>query len=405
MSDADPLEDYWRTSFESVDSKIDDQFFRRLVAMHRARAQLYQLISLGLLGATVVLVFIGVFVFVRGDPHDDILARSEVDLIDLKRKTQDQINKLDLEVASAGVSVTIVRRSKTLASVLLRTKSGLMALSRQPSGSLLTTNIEVVGAGLQIVERMSRSDDETSTTIILPQGLDDGSASFPGGAFKLLKDETTAASIDHSELTIEMRGILDLLKSVAAKAPGSEKERLSPDDERLIRDRVSAAAQLAKADGLFSRVMELAKKAEVDDQLLRESSSRREVQKQKLAKEKENLDEQLKNVREQREKILFMSWIPGLTLRVGTVVLLLFLTQVMLSTYRYTLGIAGFYLARSDGIQLLQSATESSTRYLPEQLIALMEAMTPNRYQIDPVKDPTDQLSDLAKSWISRFKP
>ena len=134
---------------------------------------------------------------------------------------------------------------------------------------------------------------------------------------------------------------------------------------------------------------------------LRSSPAREKIRRQ-IERSMDDIQEDLKNARAEREKILFMAWVPDLTLRAGAVILLLFLTQVLLSAYRYTLGLSTYYLARADAIQLLQPKAGNATWYDIGELKTLVDNFSPTSISIDAVQSPTDQVADLAKAWISR---
>lgn len=160
----------------------------------------------------------------------------------------------------------------------------------------------------------------------------------------------------------------------------------------------------AKLDQVKERIAARKRDLEQQAQEAGESAVAEDQKRQQLQDQRQQIKEQLDEFRLQREKIVFMAWLPDLTIRVGIVILLLFLTQVFLATYRYTLSLSSFYLARSDAIQMLQSTTDWSTRYELDQLTALTDALSPEGHRVDAVRDPTESLTELVRGWLGRSR-
>jgi len=113
-------------------------------------------------------------------------------------------------------------------------------------------------------------------------------------------------------------------------------------------------------------------------------------------------ERKVESEKEKRNAVLFMAWVPSLTVRVGAVVLLLFLTQVLLATYRFTMSLSTFYDGIGDAIQMLQPGASRDKWYQVEHLQLLSQMLIPGTVRIDPVADPSQHLTELAKTWIAR---
>ncbi|UUO04983.1 hypothetical protein M4951_16515 [Blastopirellula sp. J2-11] len=110
---------------------------------------------------------------------------------------------------------------------------------------------------------------------------------------------------------------------------------------------------------------------------------------------KEELQQEIAQVLAIRELehaagVNLQSWIPVLSVRVGVVILLLFLVQILLATYRYSMSLGAFFTARGDAMQLV-SAGAGNELMNREQLKELVQVLAPDQLKIDPVVSP-DQI-------------
>ena len=161
----------------------------------------------------------------------------------------------------------------------------------------------------------------------------------------------------------------------------------------------AASDELQKVPELNSEIERRLESASTNLQIVKENAAKdAEAFAEKEAK-RDDLKDRLEDLKLQRNKILLMSWLPSLTLRIGIVVLLLFLTQILLSTFRYLVALSGFYYGRADAVHLLQTKGDDS--YSIIDLKELASITTPGELKIDAVKDPTEQLTGLLKAWLS----
>ena len=87
-------------------------------------------------------------------------------------------------------------------------------------------------------------------------------------------------------------------------------------------------------------------------------------------------------------------WATLIAIRIGIVVLLLYLTTVLLATYRYTLTLAAYYVARADALQLLSHQPKNRLIDV-EEMKSLVPLLSPDAYRIDKESVPYDSLSQL----------
>ncbi|QDV81737.1 hypothetical protein [Planctomycetes bacterium TBK1r] len=84
-------------------------------------------------------------------------------------------------------------------------------------------------------------------------------------------------------------------------------------------------------------------------------------------------------------------WVTLLAVRGGVVVLLLYLTTVLLASYRYTQTLSAYYLARADALQLLSHQVDD--RLIDaEELQVLLPLLSPDSYRIDQPPAPYESI-------------
>lgn len=91
------------------------------------------------------------------------------------------------------------------------------------------------------------------------------------------------------------------------------------------------------------------------------------------------------------------SVISALSTRIGSVFMLLFLVQILVSLYRYSTRLAAFYDGRADALQLCKNFDDLNL----ESLVALT---SPDNLDFKAQRPPTDQAIELAKQIISKDK-
>jgi hypothetical protein len=407
----------WSSSLGSDNISVSNDLLKSQASMFRSRAVLFQIVSLILLASTASLICVGIVTFVRGDVGDDVLAKEEVDLQVELARIQAEIDSLSTGSAAAKAALSTLERAKTLSSVLGRAKSGVLGLLASPSESLLKSTLKVITASSEIVGSTQKEPMPSRVEIFVSDVVTNDSNSFPAAAVETIKQSASKQSVDLNTLDIEFKSVAKVLNELVSAEPASD-GGLPPLSSRMDSLKVVTEGldQFVKLDALDSEVNDLRAKAERELQEILEGSTDREQTRQALEKQKSDTEAQLTEVRQKREKILFMAWVPSLTLRVGTVVLLLFLTQILLTSYRYTVGLSAFYLARCDAIRLLQPVGDVHSfqvntndllparngQYSANELAVLIGLLSPESHRVDAVTDPSGQFTDLAKAWIAR---
>jgi len=313
------------------------------------------------------------YLFVMGDSKQDrILAEEEVSLSLERSKNQEELEALDSNVAIALDEINILKRAKVLTEVFRRTKSGIVSFRTNPTQSLRKSISKTLGISIEISKQLGENDLPDPIRIVVSDVILSDSNTFPRQAVQRVKDVAIDNSIDIDKLRKEFVKLNNTFRLLP-----TDTDPLSEADRQAFNEVLSTIEEVTELDALYNDISQAVTTSEIDyETRFGTAGADHENQKKQLNGRIQDLDNQLREVRENREKILFMSWIPDLTLRVGTVVLLLFLTQIILATYRYTVGLSAFYLARGDGLQLVQAATNYGTSYKMEELVILMVSYT-----------------------------
>ncbi|WP_442505887.1 hypothetical protein SH528x_004701 [Novipirellula sp. SH528] len=236
------------------------------------------------------------------------------------------------------------------------------------------------------------SKESAPDSIIKVEALFPGDSNrFPRQALLLIREELEQQGEPLNEIHARIEDLEKLIQSATKEALTTAKNSL-------------ASQQLTAIASVDSAIRKKHEESKLRLERLQREAPFREEERQSIQSNIEAVEKQLTEVRAERDKILFMSWVPGLTLRVGIVVLLLFFSQILLSAYRYTISLSAFYLSRADAIQLLQPQSGRETWYDINQLSVLVKNLSPNTNDltIDTVSSPNEQVTDLAKVWISK---
>ncbi|WP_182867942.1 hypothetical protein [Stieleria mannarensis] len=112
---------------------------------------------------------------------------------------------------------------------------------------------------------------------------------------------------------------------------------------------------------------------------------------EQLIEAEQRISDALLEVNQAQSNWANQPWVTLLAVRVGVVVLLLFLTTVLLASYRYTQTLSAYYLARADALQLLSQQPDD--RLIDaEEFKTLIPLLSPDSYRIDQPPAPYESL-------------
>lgn len=382
---------------EHADPRIPDEFYSHLIQMYRSRAMFWRNIGLCSLLLTAVTIFVGFAIFLRGDPAQDLRAESEIQLAVELTGERRKLTEISSSGARTLAQAGIASRTNVLAEVLGRLRSTLSSYLDNPTEPqrkrlqrVLEVNKRILNA-LEMTEK-SRADGSTPNEAVIDVTalFPNDSKMFAGPTLELLLSEINATG----ESTKTISEALETLSQLLDDQP--------TDAEKTELVSLAESLPLKAMDAVERRADSRQKQTAIELESWQRNAPLREEQRQTIESNIADIEKQLTEVRAERDKILFMSWVPDLTLRVGAVILLLFLTQILLSAYRYTISLSAFYLARADAIQLLQPQQDNATWYKIEHLEKLLDKLSPDAISIDSVQSPTDQAVDLATTWIKQ---
>lgn len=381
------------TDHEFCRQQAEDEFLHGCARMFRARARLLQWLALVLIVATFVVIGIGIYIFQAGDPNESILATEELQVIGDLQKVRGELAEMDAKDAEVTQRANTLRRASLLADRLGALKGATASFADAPNkadGDRLERLLRICRLILTACESLPAGETVIDITAFEPHD----SSRFSKDVFVALQSALGKAGIniaDESKLADRLLVPLEAMmmtEEVEGKFQGPPVERFEDTANKVV-------GTLQKLESVMIESKGMSKAAELEVQRMLSVASERAAKRTAASRKERELTEKLNEARARRDKVLVMAWLPGLTLRVGAVILLLFLTQILLSTYRYTMSLSSFYLARGD-VMMLAERTDGKT------IQQLSEILTPGTLHIESVKDPTDHIAGLASAWLAR---
>lgn len=388
--------------FEPTTTRIADAFFETTVKKYVARARFWGLVGCACLVLTLVFVGVCLWIFRSGDPQEKLRAENEAkltaELLDLRRQERES----GLRDAERSAKLEFLGTASLLANRLGQLPATAEGLRSEKDA----TQVKKVRMYLTMTERVLKSmslvnpkDENSQPELVLDLSAwgEDKSSRFPPQSLAIIREEIRLNAGDIDKLKSEVSKLAELLDAL-------EKANFVPDSAaaKEVENFLIQMPEIRRLKAVSTKIKQQQSGVAQEVRKLAEDAPAREQVRQHVQKNIEQVELELKEIRAERDKILFMAWIPNLTIRVGAVLLLLFLTQVFVATYRYTIGLSAFYLARADTVAMLQSTPEANDRYNVDDFGSLAEKLSP-ALSIDDVKAPTDHFADIAKAWVAKM--
>ena len=271
---------------------------------------------------------------------------------------------------------------------------------------LVATLAQLRGAADEDLAALVRGGSSVFAAKLLPVAVQtaEALAEPDGGAVRL--DLTDVLPVPYRrieyaplEVSAEARAAVGRGAAEAGLKPGDLLKKLEKlrEDIRGGTGSVSSAAVLREAltpyEGLFKSSHEeyLALREKLDR--AGGAAERRTRRVLDLERRERELEEALR--RQTSENAGVSVWLPVLGVRVLIVVLLLYVTRILLATYRYSVSISAFYASRADSLQMVGDRPDGSVLDTDEY-DKLTGALTPS-HAVDPVLSPDETLGNLFK--------
>jgi len=195
---------------------------------------------------------------------------------------------------------------------------------------------------------------------------------------------------------------------------------LKDTNQDLLKERLSRLESLRQQLGIVEGKIELMEKEYVDEvtgeggsrrfgqgpvatqkqQMVEEQKRRKEEMNEevkRLNKEIENMQNSVSQIRPSETQIPII--ISTMATRIGTIVLLLFLVQILVPLYRYNTKLASYYDARADALTLIDLSNDTD-------LEKLTSIISPDTLDFSkPPASPTQQAIELAKEILTSQRP
>lgn len=391
-------------AFELTKPRIVDPFYSELVQIFSLRARFWRIAGLICLALTILFVAACIWLFQHGDPQAKVQAQSESQLIAERTNLRSKLRETGTREAQELAQVMFIEKANMLANHLGQLAAAIDGLKSQkdkvqaeklkPFLSLTTTVIK----SLDSITKNNSGHEPTDFIFDLSKWGEDNASRIPTPALTIVGEQMRLAAIDPDDLKAEVAKVKATLDSLESSAYAVDSEP-SKELDKIV----TQVPAIRKLSSVSAAIKNQRSQAAQNFARLQENAPARERERQAIQQNMDQVEADLKEVRDQREKILFMAWVPDLTVRVGAVILMLFLTQIFVATYRYTIGLSAFYLARADAVTMLQPIPEKPDTYAIEHFAALADKMSP-ALSIDDIKGPTEQIGDLVKAWIAKVK-
>ena len=207
--------------------------------------------------------------------------------------------------------------------------------------------------------------------------------------------ETIAAAktaLTEAGVELNREEIASLEETVSRLSPlliraKNDSSALSDEERATLLNQAVAGTTLLRVFG--NRIYEpLREKARQLKQQEESSARNAEVRQKEIASNQARLrllDERMNSLQAAASNPSLTSFLPNLTIRVGAVTLLVFLTQIFHATYRYTSELAAHYLSIGTSLQLVVKAGPDVDS---EELRRLMDVVTTQAYRPGTVESP-----------------
>jgi hypothetical protein len=355
----------------------DSDHLQRVAQMYAQRAQRFSVLAIVTLSAAILLVFGGVVVFLLPTRFADLNEISELNqqlqvLKDKRESMEDTESTAEAEQAKAATlsdayAVVCVLPKAIAAGVSPK------AITTDASTFVWTQRAERVLSALANGTPVSVPTDEIAYNAHPIQNPTVELSS------EMLKHEVAILQQQGADIDTALEHVRRLNESIRNKTPDT-----AP-DAKLLQDSLQLFE--IRYDEVFNDYKNT--RARLNE--LSQEASERTVAKQRTRAEIEKTQAELSKT--MSDPVLL--WAPILTVRVGVVILLLFLTKILLATYRYTMSLSAFYRARCDVLQLV-TKTKNDRLFNLKEFVQLIPLVSPDGLQIDAVASPDETLVRLA---------
>jgi hypothetical protein len=330
--------------------------------------------------AAFIVIAGGAYIFVNADyfARQVVFSKEEV----LKKEAdvlRVQLAKLQTSVYDLQTSLAILKDQEEFSKTFASLNGFLEFVLRTPSESNSLIPLKTHSA--QALEKIKLYSD--------PAAQKSGSH----GAGRLSTDPKLLEAIEGRGIKLDVPG-WESLASLVRGFPSGQ----SLDEKQVVALREARAriqSELASLVTWHKEVVEQGKDLASQLRELEKKGTLQEAERTRSLIDAKN--QELVQLMESRANLLKDLWIPDLTVRIGAVVLLVFLTQLLVSLMRYHISLSSFYASRADALQLVNCHRIDSDDFDSSQLTMLVNYFTPG-LSVDAIPSPVSQLADLVRS-------
>lgn len=357
-----------------ISSFIDHSALKAGINGLQRRAADFAIWSYILIIGSGVIVFIGVVIFLFGIRVIDFLSDDEVQLkIELANKDA-AVQRSDLELS---IAESELEKNEKIEYFMLFLDDCLKQINN--------CNINYSDKNMQKVKLREKNVKAVVNAIPKASEFD-----IETGVPQTIRISSTFTALLPEVLKQNAINIVDLAEAVSLLATKNDaisySELYNTEKKRLQENVVSKATEYAQS----ARKKNADKVAE-----LKYADPKRKLQVIDIRKDMKRIEAELKKLSDMKESTKISIWVQDLTLRVGAVILLIFITNITYETFRYTSKVSSFYSSRSDSLQLTSKRPKESKIDLAE--VEILAKILQPPHDIDKVKSPEELIMALWK--------
>lgn len=306
-----------------------------------------------------VILGIGIFIFA------DRIAINTPELpqlLETRNQLRSEIAEFDLKVAASHSSFIWAPEIFATWNNLSQLMRNFQAVSAEAVDD--RSNVSTLRAIAQF--KGWQASGETHRKTLEGLGLLEGDPQYPASALDKMKNVFSDAQLDRESFVTAVIQTLDFLK------PFKNKTELTADDYVQMEE---VSSLLKEHQESVSRIAEELKVAikNSQDEVLAALSEEEQAHLVKLRSELQRTVDEIADVRQNFDPNSLYSVIPLLVVRLGAVILLIFLTQILLASYRYNTMLAAYYGAVSDSLRMVKKDSNGESPNVDEFLKLLTQ--------------------------------
>lgn len=377
---------YWtnRSEYVELPAYLEDEVSKSNIAVFAKRAQRWKRVAefSFIFAIASVVVGVGIFVFA------DRIAFNDPELARITQNRDDLQKQLDKKFAEGGVRRRQSFFVPELASAWRKLHTYVRSLP-----ALIDEDISAVDASATVRQLVVWSRDQNKILVNLKTlNLGEGSLNpgkYTDSELAKLGNFLNEVDLDGSEFDSYIERLFALAANVRRSGTIdedglSELKELRASAEKLNPKSEAVQKNLSNWKDEVENLYGLALQTETQEVL-------------SLQTRLNAMNEQILELRAKFNPNNAYSVIPLMVVRLGAVILLIFLTQILLAVYRYNTSLSTYYDSIADALRMA-TPRENGEGPSQKELLELMQNLNPKDYSYLLPESPINQIRDLASN-------